>query len=98
LPELIYLYINIDNRLYKYKINTRKQKGYNKPKKNKERRREYYNNLIKLDNIKKKVQNKKEKLSPKEKKHCRNNNLCYSYNKEGYKANKYKKNPNKEKF
>jgi len=55
LPELIYLYININNRLYKYKIDTRKHRGYNKFKKNKGRRRENRSNLIKLNGAKKKT-------------------------------------------
>ena len=55
LPELIYLCVNINNRLYKYKIDIRKYKRYNKPKKNEGRRREDRDNLIKLNNIKKRT-------------------------------------------
>ena len=55
LPELIYLCVNINNRLYKYKIDIRKYKRYNKSKKNKRRRYENYSNLIELNNIKKRI-------------------------------------------
>ena len=95
LQELIYLSVSINNRLYEYKIDTRRQERQDKPKKNKGRRREDRGNLIKLDNTKKKIQNKKGKLSLEEKKHRRNNNLCYSCGKEGYRVNKCKKNLNK---
>ena len=51
-----------------------------------------------MNSIKKKIQNKKRKFFFKKKKRCRDNNLCDNYNKEGYKANKYKKNFNKRKL
>jgi len=95
LQEFIYLNISINNRLYKYKIDTRRQRGQDKPKKNEGRRREDRSDLIELDSAKKKIQNKKRKLSSEEKKRRRNNNLYYSCGKEGYRANKYKKNLNK---
>ena len=55
LLELIYLYININNRLYKYKIDIRKYREHNKSKKNKRRRHEDRNNLIKLNNTRKRT-------------------------------------------
>jgi len=51
-----------------------------------------------LNGAEKKIQNKKRKLSPEEKKRRRNNNLCYGCGKEGYRANKCKKNLSKGKL